>query len=309
MADTNSLRVMSIFEACARLECGSELTCLAAHIYHRFFRLRQQMNLYELYTFAAASIKLAHWFYEKQFNCDDLALVMMSIIHRPDFLLDPESHKKLTHSIELAAKIMAINLDFQINYKDTRLTTPGLLKAQNRGHLEGNRNKGAQVIEFSSSESSSSSDQLEDESEWLLNKNDKHQVSSHRYLAHFLKTVQMLVTHEAMEEFTTICNRAWTILSDFHWSPCVTSIYANHLACTSFMIAIEKSRDNLAHSRVKARKDLWTLLDKKWNLIFCDDFSNEHLNRAIRSIKDQYEEYERVIQHELNTYVIDPLGR
>lgn len=319
MADSNTLKVMSIFEVCSRLELGAEITCLAAHIYHRFFKLEQickNIHLFELYTLASASIKLALCFYEKKYDAEGLCLAMINTIHGPHFYLDSQSRTKLEHSIDLMAKVMSINLNFQINHKDTRWTTPGVLNQRYRSQTaaeEANRRTIVEITFSSEDETSSSSSDDEDSTlskiDRLLAKNDKYQISSHRYLAHYLKTIKMLVKPEAIGYFTKIANVAWTFLSDFHWSPCVTGICNNHLACASLMMAIEVYREEMEKSKTAEKTEFWHLVNKKWNFIFCDDFNSDHLQRAADTIIEQYREYDRVIQHELSIYVIDPLRR
>lgn len=315
MADSGSLKVLCIFEAAGRLEYSSELTCLAAHIYHRFFRLKP-LSQFDLYTFAAAAIKLAHWFYEQTLDSKNLCLVLNNILHGQDLYLNENNLLKIERSIDLAAKVICSNLDYQINFKDTRMTTPGILQERFReedAQLLNARKKPAIVVEFSSDDEDSS-DLSEEEGgltkdDILLSKIDRNQAGSHRYLAHYLKTIKLLIKPDVMDQFDRISNLAWTFLSDYHWSPCVTQIYSNHLACACLIMAIETLRPELNTNRHPDKKELWKLLDKRWNLILCDDFPSKLLNRAIVSIVGQYDEYHRLLQHEFSTYVIDPLRR
>lgn len=312
MADSNSLRVMCIFEVGARLNYSSELTCLAANIYHRFFRLQRQESMFDLYMFGSASLLLAHWFYEKTLVPYDLCLVMNDILHGPDFFITQDMTQNLTHSMELAAKVICTNLQYEISFKETRLTTPGLLQELNRNREAESASSRAPVIlelvESDSEESSSSEDDdaNETKADRLLTKNDRNKISSHRYLVHYLKIMKYLVHEEAMEYFVKISNVAWVFLCDYHWSSAVTQILSNHLACTCLMMAIEVFRPQLENSKVNEKAVLWRTLNRKWNFIFCDDFNEKHLQRAINLIVDAYEEYHRCIQYELNTYVIDP---
>lgn len=298
MADSSSLRVMCIFEAGSRLRCRSEIICLACHLYHRFFRVKHEMNHFELYTFAAASIKLAHWFYEVEFRPKELCVAMASIIHGPDYHVSPEQFKKLERSIDLAAQVISINIDYQINYKDTKLSTPGdLAAARQRDMIE--------VITIPKSDESSSEEDSDGEAEEaLLTNNDKYQISSHRYLVHYLKTIKLLVEPEDISYLTRIANTAWSILCDVYWSSSVTQRYSDHWACICLMMAIEVWRERFEKDERASR--FWALINKKWNLIFCDNLSNEHLERDIYLIADLYQEFERVFQQEFNTYVIDP---
>lgn len=318
MADSNTLKVMSIFEAGARLKLSAEVTCLAAHLYHRFFKLEQickNIHLFDLYNLAAASIKLAMCFYEKQYKGQDVALAMISMIQEPNFYLDPKSHSKLVKTIDLTAKVMTINLDFQVNHKDTRWMTPGLLNQQYRNqHALADQNQKHIVFDEPSSSSSSDDDDDNDDypiskADQHLSKNDKYSVSSHRYLAHYLIFIKSFLKPQYDRHFMGITNLAWTFLSDFHWSPCVTGISADHLACSTLMMAIEVYRPQFEKSKRNEKKQFWSLINKNWNLILCEDLSEELKQRAIDTIIEQYVEYERVMQHELSTYVIDPLRR
>lgn len=312
MADTNSLRVMCLFEAGARLICGSEVVSLAAHLYHRFFRLESDMNQFDLYTFAAACIKLAYWFYESPIDSGELALVMSSIVHGSEYFLNAQTETNLQLSIDYAAKIVAINLDYQINYKDNRMMTPGDLR----------RSRGAPgaaeviVIEVPApmdvdDDTDDDDSEDEDEVDRLNLKNCKHLVSAHRYLAHYLKTISLLVDRSnatQVDYFKKVSSISWAILTDLYWSPFVTQHYGNHLACTCLMMAIEIFRKELELKKLD-QSEPWQLISKKWNLIFCDDLSDLQLDRLMTVILRQYAEYERVLEHEFSTYVIDPSNK
>lgn len=315
MADSHSLKVMCIFEAGSRLGYSSELTCLAALIYHRFFRLKQ-LSHFDLFAFASASIKLAHWFYELPYEATNLCLVMNNILHGQDCYLNSSMLDRVKRSVDLAAKVICTNLDYQINFKDTARITPGTLQLQIReedDRLQSSIKRKAIQIDISSDEEESSSSFSEDEggltkAEQLLSKIDRSQIGSHRYLVHYLQTIKLLTSPEMNDCMERVSNLAWIFLCDYHWTPSVTQIYANHLACTCLMIAIEVYRPKLETSKQPERVALWKILNKRWNLILCDDFSTRHLARAIHSIVQQYKEYQRVVQHEFSTYVIDPLG-
>lgn len=319
MADSNSLKVMCLFEVAARMNYSSELVCLAAHVYHRFFRIKYHLNQYDLYTFACASLQLAHMFYELPFDHRQLCIVMSEMVHGPGKYMNESVEAKLRHSIELAAKVIFTCLDQQINYKDTHQLTPGMLQQHYRNmeaEQAGRRKVPTIEINFSDDEEKSSSSEEEDEedalerrTDRLLSKNDKYRISSHRYLVHYLKTIKQLVNTEVMDIYIKISNLAWVFLNDYHWTPCVTQIYSNHLACACLMMAIEIYRPKLAESRNNDRKELWKLLNKKWNLILCDDFNSRIASKAMIRIVEQYQEYDRVQQHELNLFVIDPLRR
>lgn len=300
MADSNCLRVIFIFEAGAKLSCGSELLCLACHLYHRFYRVNQELTQYDMYTFGAACIQLASWFYELPVSADDLALVMASVAHGSgtDTVLTKENKVHVARSIALATKVVAINLDFQINYKDTRMLTPREVLAGNQ------RLMAEEVIEID--RDSTEEEQEEEEKSRLLVRNKRHLISSHRYLIHYLKAINSLIPSECSKDYNLICNIAWSYLSDFHWVAHVTQHYSNHLACACLKMAIETCKPDLMDSTNSNKLKLWSILNKKWNLILCDDFSQEKLDRLIGVIVGDYLEYERVMQHEFSTYVIDP---
>lgn len=256
------------------------------------------MNLFEQYTFAAASIKLAHWFFERDYNSRELCVAMTSIIHGPDFYLNQTNLTKLERSIDLAAQVIAFNIDFQINFKDTKLLTPGDLAAsRQRGEI-------VVTIKSDSDEDESSEDEEENRAALLLMNNDKYQISSHRYLLNYLKTIKLLVDTEDLKYLTKLANTAWSILSDLYWSPSVTQRYSDQWACICLMMAITIWRKDLEKDVHAAR--FLKLIDKRWNLIFCDNLSDEHLERDTYLIMEQYLEFERALQQELNTYVIDP---
>jgi len=310
---TDSLKVMCIFEAGATLGCESELVCLAANIYHRFFRGKEKPQ-YDVFAIAAASLKLAHRFCEQPLSGRNLILAMMSIIHGRKFFLDGRTYDRLRHTICLAERIIATNLDYQLDFRYERMLTPGQLQEQYRNRaMQGIANRPKQVIVIDCDEDSSSSDDDDQpipKADLMLAKNSKHTISAHRYLLHYLKTVQSLLKQNCQvtsESFGKICNVAWIILCDCHWSHSVTNIDAHHLACACLIMAIEICRNGLEKSRNQAKLQLWSQLNREWNLIFCDDFPNVHRDRALDSIVLQYNEYERLMQEELSMTVINRL--
>lgn len=314
MADSSSLKVMYLFEAGSRLRCSAEVVGLAAHLYHKFFRQQQDMNQFDLYTFGSACLNLARHFYEtkcdssasseyrhKLADCLDIAVVMISVVHGPEQILDVTHENNLALSINYASQIIAINLNFQIDYKDTRRMTPGDILRTTKSIPEQYDDN------FVAQESSDDEYYNRDEAEKALSRNCKHTISSHRYLAHYLKCIKLLIHPESELYFRKIANVAWIILSDYHWSSSVTRHYSHHLACASLMMAIETCRKEL-DSTMSAKAVLWDLVNKKWNLIFCDDFNNQKLEQTIYTIVNQYSEYDRLMKHEFSTYVIDPQG-
>lgn len=288
MEDSNTLKVMCLFEAGAVLESGDELIGLAANLYHRFFKLNPDMNQFDLYTFAAACIKLAYWFYEKRVKDSNLCIVMADIARGVEFLGD-ESLAKLEHSVKLAAKIVAYNLNHEVNYRDKRAITPGDFCRENAKNVAPIRVYAAQGLK----EEPDSEFGLE-EDEILLSRNSKYEISPHRYLVHYLKTIKLLVDPKDEQDFQLVCNLSWIFLSDLHWSPYVITEYGNHLACSCLMTAIEALRQKL-----RKKQALWKLLNKQWNLIFCDDLDNKRSTIIISKIVEQYDKYNRALQTEL----------
>lgn len=310
MVDSNSLKVMYLFEAGSRLRCSSEVIGLAAQLYHKFFRLQQDINQLDLFTFGSGCINLARHFYEisdsckdKFDDCFDIALIMTSIIHGPEVILSRKQEDHVASSINYASQIISINLNFQIDYKDTRRTMPGDILRSSRYLIDDDEYYGSQ-------EKESSDDEYYDvdEAESLLSKNSKYTVSSHRYLAHYLKSIKLLIHPESAKYFKKLSNIAWIILNDYHWHSSVTQHYSHHLACASLMMAIESCRKEL-DSTMSAKAILWDLVNKKWNLIFCDDFNNQKLEQTILTIVKQYSEYSRLLELEFCTYVIDPQNK
>lgn len=310
MTDPDALKVMCIFEASARLKCESELTCLAAYIYHRFFRDKEK-GKYDVYAFATAAINLAHRFYDEPCDVKRLLLSMVNVIHGSTFYMDNQIFKKLKQTVYIAERIIATNLEYHLNFKDERMITPMQLQEQYRNRLIEDANRAKQVILIDSEESSSDDDDDRPlpKLDSSLAKNSKYSISSHRYLVHYLKTIQLLLRtdcQQTMEIFEKISNVAWTFLCDYHWRANVTQIYPNHLACACLMMAIETFRVELEKSKVATRYELWCQLNKKWNLILCDDFPNIQRDRAFDSIVLNYNEYDRLMQHELAKTVLDP---
>lgn len=294
MADSFSLKIMSLFEAGARLECNTETVCLAAHIYHKFFKLMPRYSDYDLYMFASASIKIATMFFEQHINNDKIVLAMMSVIHGTKLYLDNRVREKLRQSVDFTAKIICINMQYQVDFKDTKRQTIGdLAKAKERSE---------NLISMIAKHAEESDDDLEAETfeEKLLLNNSRYSISGQRYLTHYLKCIKLLIKPENQADFNKICDVAWTLLADFYWSPSVTQYHTDHIACASLLMAIKICLKTIKDQSFR------NLLDKKWNLIFCDDLNNVHAQATSIAIVRQYQEYERVVSHEFNTYVIDP---
>ena len=315
MTDLSSLKVMCIFEACSRLDCRSELTCLAANLYHRFFRTKVRDG-FDCYAVATASIKLAYRFHELPIDERSLIVAMMSIIHGPEFYINSSALKKLKQTITTYEKVISTNLEFFLNFKDDRMITPRQWEEQYRNQLaerEANKPKPVTIMFGSDDESSSDDEELYAvpllKADTLLTRNCKYSISSHRYLLHYLKIVQLLIPageNELLKIFEKISNVAWVILSDYHWSQSATQVYADNLACVCLMMAIETFRDQLENSKFESRRKLWRQLDRKWNLILCDDFTNLFRDRLIDSIVSSYDEHERLLRHELSLFEMDP---
>lgn len=302
MADANSIRIIYIFEACARLKCGSEIAALACHVYHRFFRIKPDMSQFELYTFASACILLAHDFYEGDLKAEELAMIAVSILHGPDYHLSSEMRSKIARSITETSLVIAVNTNFEISFKDERFMTPG-------DFLKSLRPQTQEVVTLDDSMSvdSESADDDDDVAEYLLSRNSKYLISSHRYLTHYLYSIKLLVNPSATSLFNRLCNIAWIFLNDFYWSPTVMCHLPDHVACACLMMSIEVfTRDTTDKSGGPEREEFTNFIRKKWNLIFCDDLTVEKLNRTIHTIMRNYGEYEMIFRKEFTKDVIDP---
>lgn len=296
-------KVMFIFEACSSLGVGAELASLAARIYRQYLAKSTDMCRYDLYTVAAASIKLAHWFYELSLDMNELVIVLICTAHHPSAYADEGSLEVLVGSINLMASLICSNLAFEIDYKGIKRMTPGSVSAARHKKRLGTNN------DNDDDDDDDESDNLMDVndpyllSDTLLSQNNKNQISSHRYLVHYLKSIKNL-TEDAQESFfTKIANVAWTILSDLHWSPFVIYEKSSHIACACLMMAIEISKEDLDRDDHPSKKRLWQLMDKRWNLILCDDLPNNRLNIMIEKIVRQYSEFDNILQREIHVTI------
>lgn len=300
MADTVPLKVMCIFETGVKLKIGDELIGLAAYLYHRFFRTQDDISQFDLYTFAAACIKLSSYYYEKPVRNSDICIAMASLVHGPNYFLDKQSLNKLEDSIVLALKIVTFNLEFQINYKDNSEMTPGdLLRANAQNVAPADFNILGHLYQNKEEEEEVNFDEFfPDSAETDIVKNSKYNISSHRYLVHYLKTIKLFVDATSEDDFKLVSNLAWIILSDLFWSPFVVKVYRDHLACACLMMAIAACRYKL-DVRDKQKQALWKLLNKKWNLIFCDDLNTTRLRNIVHKTIEQFDEYDRLLEYEL----------
>lgn len=299
MVDADTIKVMVIFEACASLGQGAELAGLSAHIYHRFLMKSSDHSKYDLYTLAGACIKLGHWFYETRLDNKELVMVLLALAHGPRAQVDDQIRKKISKSIDIMVYVVAINLNFEVNYKDTRRITPGHLKNSYAAARQRMVTSKAIINDDESSSSISDASDFEDPSDFLLTKNDKTIISSHRYLAHYLKSLHSVIEQSQDGFFCKLANVAWTLLSDVHYSPFVIHHRSPHLACACLTMAIQCCREFLNVVDEPPKKRLWQLLDKKWNLILCNDLTNKQLDIIIESIVRQYNEYNRMFEREL----------
>lgn len=317
MADANSIRIIYIFEACARLRCQSEIQALATHIYHRFFRIKPDMSQFELHLYGSACILLAHRFFERELDTKDLAMIAASIVHGPDFYLSKKMITKVANSINLISLVISINTNFEISFKDEQFMTPGDFLRSVRAKIPTQ-----EIIDIDDSMSVNGNEDEEEEeeeddvdrAEYLLTNNSKNLISSHRYLTHYLYSIRLLVdpgTH-SQKLFNKLCNIAWTFLNDFHWSPAVLCHRTDHIACACLMMAAEFCLRELQPAagddqEEPAEKEQYRkLLGKKWNLILCDDLSNEKCTRTISIIMKHYAEYEQIFRKEFTKDVMEP---
>lgn len=304
MADSNALKVMVVFEAGARLGCSSELTCLAAQLYHKFFKsVSLDNSQIDLYAVAAACIKLANWHLCEHLSTTDLILVTANIANLPDELLTGSGRDKLAKTLDVVTTAILISLNFEVDFKDARYKTPqeiSNMRKRNASHIE-------QSANVRPVESEMNYEITEDEVELLMQRYSKNLISPHRYLVHFLNSISLVLDEEKgpiKSIFQQISNLAWIFLTDFFWGSRVLQVYANHIACACLMLAIEVFRSELQNSEDYGK--LWILLDRKWNLIFCDDLNNLTLKQTVLAILRQYVDYERGFELEFSTYLIEP---
>lgn len=314
MTESDCLRSMFLYEAGSRLGLGSEVTCLAAHLYHRYFRTSPETYQCELYTFEIACLKLALWFYDTNVNSqhisdEDLALVMISVAHGTDCPLYRQNEKKIIHSINLAMSVVCINLRYQIDYSVARRMTPGEVERARLGPkkdpVETETKKVVTYTNIEDQDDDEDDDDLNDPALTLAN-NPEETISSHRYLTHYLVAIKLLIDNDLAPHFSKLCTISWTILCDQYWSSRVTQYHVNHMACAALMLAISMCRAEYENSRINVKSRFWRLINKKWNLIFCNDLTQNQLNVLMQAIVSTYDEYDRILQHEFNTYVIDP---
>lgn len=297
MADSISLKAICMLEAGSKLNSGDEIIGLAAYLYHRFFRTQEDMSQFDLYTFAAACIRLAYQFYEKEFKLSHLCIVMASIVHGPDYIVSERDLGKLEHSVALATKIITFNLNHEINFRDNRQITPGILRANAGNEAPVEVNIPAHF--YPKEEEKVNFDEfLPDVADILLVRNSKYKISPHRYLVHYLKTIKLFVDATSEKDFRLVCNLAWMILSDLSWSSFVIKVTRDHLACACLMMAIEACRYKL-DVRNREKQNLWRLLNKKWHLIFCEDLNTKRLKAIVHKLIEQFDEYERILENEI----------
>lgn len=294
MSDSVSLKVMVIFEVCARLRCDPELTCMAAHLYHKFLRSMMDTSGLDLYAVAGACIRLAHWHFSEPLDIEDLILVIAHIAKLPPDLLDESGKNKLVRTIEIMTTVVLVNINFLVDFKDFRMATPGELS-----RLQRQANTLDETI-LSKKEPEISFEVKEDEEELLMVKYSRNLISPHRYLTHYLQSIELVIEDKfelGKLTFKKIANLSLVLLSDIYWSPSVLQFYASHIACACLMVAIESHRKDFELDDLSRR-----LFDRKWHLIFCDDLSDVHLKRIIlQGVVRQYETYERIFEKEFNT--------
>lgn len=301
-SDTNALKILFIGDACARLTASSELASLAAHTYHRFsYKMGNKFNTLDPYAIGAACIKLAHLTYELQLPIDNLVLVAISLVHGPDRVVDDQVRRKLGETIDTYCTMICFHLDFEISFKDTRRITPGDLiqqYANQRQPLPAYMRDPAEESDDDVLGSPFLDDDFDDSDE-LLSKNSRELISGHRYLAHYLNIIRFHVHSSQEHMFAKISNIAWILLSDIYWSPIVLHYPTRKLACASLMMAIRLSRNDLNKQDEPNRIKLWEYLNKKWNLIFCDDFKSKQLEILINDMVKSFLQFNRLLQRDL----------
>lgn len=291
MNEGDEMRVMPVFEAGARLRIPSETQCLAAHLFHRFYyHTNQTFESCESYTVAAACLKLASMFYNQTIDSSDLSLVMSAIIRpKGNFYLDRATEMKYQRSIDLTMQIVLVNVRFEVNYKNMRRIPPGELAKRARAKVE--------------RETRMTPEEIRLEEERGLTRNNRDIISGQRWLAHYLKSIMYFVGGSGMPYFKKMANIAWTLLNDCHWTTGVIQNNQSHLACCCLIMAIEILEPALNCSK-EDKEPFWKFIDKKWNLILCDDFDDIRLGRMKSDVINYYKEFDRAIQNQFKTYVI-----
>lgn len=307
MADTTGLKVMSIFEAGARLNTNSEITCLAAYLYHKFIYHKGTEQL-DTFAYTTAALGLAYKFHDKHMSTKRLILATISLIHGPEFYIEPMVLKKMLHTVNLASAIISNDLQYYLNYKDEHRIGPQQLNRLRKDGHQASAVSRQKVYDSSGDEVSSEDEDPIPADDKILRNNCKYSISSHRYLLHYLKSIKTILAPncpKTSKMFEEISNTAWMILCDYHWFPKVTRVRANHLACACLMMAIETYRDKLENSKSAISSELWRQLKRKWHLILCDNFNDVMKDRIIDDIVLSYADYESLMQHELNLVVVD----
>lgn len=116
-----------------------------------------------------------------------------------------------------------------------------------------------------------------------------------------------MLTGEDLEfDFKRLCNLAWTFAADSHWTPRITANAPNIVACVCLMMAVDLVKPMYAEHKSILKRAFGKLIDKKWNLIFCDDLSDGKYKRLRNLVVKDYQEYDRLMRHHFHTLVIDP---
>lgn len=298
----NVPKVLIINDACARLESSSEIAALGCHIYSRFeYMMGDKIRSMDVYAIAGACLKLAHAVYESHLKLDDLILVLLTISRGPaNNIPDKEFKSKLIKTINIYSMAISYKLEFNISFKDQARITLSDLELQNRSNMLPLPSWMLEREDEDDDDTDSPfSDDDFDQRDDLMTKNSRELISPHRYLLHYLNIIKLLIESNQENSFYKLANIAWILLNDVYWSSMVLLCQSRKLACASLMLAIRICRKDLEQSGEPNKMKLWQYIDKKWNLIFCDDFTNKQCDVLIINMVERFKEFDKLLEFDL----------
>lgn len=259
------------------------------------------MKSMDVYAIAGACIKLAHAFYENYLIVDDLIIVLITISRGAAHSNVEDSFmEKLAKTLDIYQTAIAYKLEFNIAFADQARTTLSDLELQNRMNMlplpawmreRDDENSGDTDSPFPDDDFDVRDD--------MMTRNSRELISPHRYLLHYLNMMKLLIEPSQENSFYRLANIAWVLLNDLYWTGMVLMHQSRKLACASLMMAIRICRKDLELTDEPNKMKLWRYVDKRWNLIFCDDFTNKQLNALLMSIVERYKDYDRLLEFDL----------
>lgn len=314
----NCVKLYSLFEVSACCKYPTDIVCLAANIYHKFsYAIDNRCNEYDVYSLVCACLRIAVRASELHVNNNYLIIAFTRIIHGQDFTIDDKILEKCSESIDLLEKVILRNIQYRIDYSIIRKQTPGQLsvdwkrKRESRSDIALFDSEYYCDIEFKEFVKKQSTDIAS-----LERVENLRTPSAHHYLSHYLYCISQLCDYHNKDEteekneksrkmLILIANIAWTFLTDCHLSPLVVIKQPDHLAVASFMMAVEVVKDEFEQRPLRYGK-MWVILNRRWNLIFCDNLTNKQLIFLIRDIAKVYERFEIALMKELQIFTSDP---